>query len=66
MNSRITIKDCLDCHVVKILLTYIQSLFWNSISNLVLRFFLCSVCLSEYQEFEFISAGPVDNAKTTY
>ena len=37
------INDRLDIHVLKILWKYIQWLFWNSMSNLVLCFFLRSV-----------------------
>ena len=37
------IKECLDSYVVKQMCKYIQRLFWNSISNLVLRFSLCLV-----------------------
>ena len=45
------IKDCLDCHVLKQMWKYIQRLFWNSISNLVLRFLLCLVyvCVDDVQ-----------------
>ena len=39
----IVINDCLDFHVVKQMWKYIHRLFCNSISNLLLRFFLRSV-----------------------
>ena len=43
MISHIMTNDWLDFHVVKQLWKYIQLLFWKSMSNFVLRFFLRSV-----------------------
>ena len=61
MLSHIMIHDCLDFHLVKKMWKCIQGLFWNSISNIVLRFVLFSVYIycfiktSGYWDIKLIS-----------